>query len=203
MDIRIGHASSAMQSILPKILKGLKKNRPGVQAVLVEGTNKLIFEKLLHRELELGIVPNAIPPKDFGSKVIYRENFVLILPSDHPLTMATFKDLSDCADNDWIMPPRNEGYGYVEILYRIFQQHGFLPNVVHQTPNASSALRLVEAGLGVNIIGKSALNGISLNIKHIELSNIEEKVEMRLVWLNERELELSKMIDVFSGDCQP
>jgi len=197
MDIRIGHASSAMQSVLPKILKGIKKDLPGIQATLIEGTNKLIFEKLLHHELDFGIVPNAITSKELKSKVLYRENFVLVLPSDHPLTRKTFKNLSDCAEDDWIMPPGDDGLGYVEILYRIFQKHNFLPKVVHRTPNASSALRLVEAGLGVNVIGKSALNGVNLEIKHIELSKIGEKVEMRLVWLKEREPELSNLINRF------
>ncbi len=197
-EIHIGHASSAMQSVLPKLLSQLKIQMPGLKTVLTEGTNKLIFEKLLHRELDFGFVPNANPPKELNSKVIYKENFVLILPAKHRLSKKTFTSLAACADEDWVLPPQKEGFGYVEIVYRIFQNHGFLPKVVHESPNASSVLRLVEAGLGLNIMGKSALTGVQLDIKHIELTDIPEKIEMRLVWLKEREPELKKTIEIFS-----
>jgi DNA-binding transcriptional LysR family regulator len=187
-----------MQSVLPKLLSQLKIQMPGLKTVLTEGTNKLLFEKLLHRELDFGFVPNATPPKEFNSEVIYKENFVLILPAKHRLSKKTFTSLADCADEDWVLPPQKEGFGYVEIVYRIFQNHGFLPKVVHESPNASSVLRLVEAGLGLNIMGKSALTGVQLDIKHIELTDIPEKIEMRLVWLKEREPELKKTIEIFS-----
>jgi hypothetical protein len=58
-------------------------------------------------------------------------------------------------------------------------------------------LRLVSEGLGITIIGKSAIKGINLNVKHFELTDIPTKVEMRFVWLKERQEELKEYIDLF------
>ena len=80
----------------------------------------------------------------------------------------------------------------MELLDRIFQRHGFLPKVVYESPNSSSVLRLVSAGLGITLISKSSLNNLNLNIKYIEMDKLTEKVEMRLVWLKERDTELSQ-----------
>jgi hypothetical protein len=56
---------------------------------------------------------------------------------------------------------------------------------------------MVSEGLGVTIIAKSAVTGVNLNIKYFELTDIPAKVEMRFVWLKEREEELKEYIELF------
>ena len=191
-EILLGHASSAMQSIIPSLLKKVKTTLPDLKIGLEEGTNRLIFQKLLNREMDFGLVPNAVIPGEMESIVAYRENFVLITPENYKISKKTFTTLKEFRNDNWILPPKNEGYGYVELLDRIFQRHGFLPKVVYESPNSSSVLRLVSAGLGITLISKSSLNNLNLNIKYIEMDQLTEKVEMRLVWLKERDTELSQ-----------
>jgi len=196
-EITIGHVSSAMQSVIPGFLKKIQTTVPDLKIGLLEGTNRLIFNKINNRELDFGLVPNAAAPATINSSVVYKENFVLITPGNYKLNKRTFKSLKEYGGANWILPPQIEGHGYSELLYRIFQDHGFIPNIVYESPNASTALRLVNAGLGVTIIGKSALNGLDLDIKYVELEKLSEKVEMRLMWLKERENELKEYIHLF------
>lgn len=50
---------------------------------------------------------------------------------------------------------------------------------------------MVGEGLGVTVIGKSAVKRVKLNIKYHELSDFPEKVEMKFVCLqNERGVEV-------------
>lgn len=201
-ELTIGHASSAMQSVLPALLRNIQTKLPGLKIGLEEGTNRLIFDKITNRELDFGLVPNATTSSHLASWVVYRENFVLIAPADYALAPDTFTSITDFANSNWILPPRNEGHGYVELLQRIFQNHGFTPKVVYESPNSSSVLRLIDAGLGLTIIGKSSLNGLNLRVKYVELTEIAEKVEMRLVWLKERENELAAYIRLFQSLLQ-
>lgn len=196
-EITIGHVSSAMQSVIPAFLKKIQTTVPGLKIGLLEGTNRLIFNKINNRELDFGLVPNAASPASISSSVVYKENFILITPGSYKLNKKSFKSIKEYADANWILPPQTEGHGYNELLYRIFQNHGFIPNVVYESPNSSTVLRLVNAGLGVTIIGKSALNGLDLDVKYVELQKLPEKVEMRLVWLKERENELKEYINLF------
>ena len=186
-----------MQSVLPEFLKTLHAKVPNLKISLLESTNKTIFIKIINREIDFGILPNAVAPSSINSSVIYTENFVVITPANCKISTKNFRNLKEFAGADWILPARAEGIGYSEILSRIFQNAGFRPNVTFESPNASTSLRLVNAGLGVTIIGKSALKGIDLDIKYYELSKIHEKVEMRLAWLRERDDELKEYISQF------
>jgi LysR family transcriptional regulator, benzoate and cis,cis-muconate-responsive activator of ben and cat genes len=200
---RIGHASSTMQSILPELLLKLHAALPNVKIALNEVTNRQQFELLTHRELDFGFVPNALIPAQLASRLIYRENFVLFMSENHPLSKKANLTVADFADVDWITPPQQVGMGYVETIQRICQSFGFSPRIAYESPNAASALRLVEAGLGVTMMGKSTTNGIALAVKHIELVDIPQKVQMNLVWLREREAELKPMLTLLEKFLQP
>ena len=195
-EIAIGHVSSAMQSVIPGFLKKLRVIVPDLKIGLLETTNRVIFNKIINRELDFGIVPNAVSPTSINSSVIYKENFVVITPGTYKINKRRIDNLKEFKNADWILPAQVEGIGYSEVMYRVFQNSGFKPKVVFESANASTSLRLVSAGLGITMIGKSALNGINLDIKSIELDKIPEKVEMRLVWLREREDELKEYISL-------
>lgn len=196
-EINIGHVSSAMQSVLPPFLKTITTKYPDLKIGLLENTNRLIFSKIIDRELHFGILPNAVAPSTIEGVTLYRENFVVVMPKNLKLTLKKNTGLRPLAKVDWILPASEDGHGYNDILYRLFQKNGFTPKVVFQSPNASTNLRLVSEGLGVTIIARSAIKGVNLNIRYVELKDIPTKVEMRLVWLKERSEELKEYIDLF------
>lgn len=196
-EIIIGHVSSAMQSVLPPFLRRITLSYPNLKIGLLENTNRLIFSKIINRELDFGIVPNAVAPDGIEEVTLYKENFVVVMPKNLKVDLKSPTGIKALAKVDWILPAREDGHGYNEILYKLFQKNGFTPKVVFQSPNASTNLRLVSEGLGITIIGKSAIKGINLNIKHFELTDIPVKVEMRFVWLKERNEELKEYIELF------
>ncbi|MGS2765170.1 LysR family transcriptional regulator [Sinomicrobium sp. M5D2P9] len=194
-EIHIGHASSAMHSILPELLRYMEREVPNLKASLVEGTNELIFNKLIDNEVDFGFVPNAFVPEGLSGNTVYKENYLLILPQDHFINKTTFKDLKDCANEKWILHPQTEGFGYMEEILKIFNAYGYTPNIVHRSPNTSSVLRMVAAGLGITMMGKSTIKGFDLNLKTIELKKIGKQLDMKLVWKTERENELKPFLD--------
>lgn len=196
-EINIGHVSSAMQSVLPPFLKTVTTSYPDLKIGLLENTNRLIFSKIIDRELHFGILPNAIAPSTIEGVTLYKENFVVVMPKNLKLSLTKKTGLKPLAKVDWILPASEDGHGYNDILYRLFQKNGFTPKIVFQSPNASTNLRLVSEGLGVTIIGKSAIKSVNLNIKYFELKDLPTRVEMRFVWLKERADELKDYIQLF------
>lgn len=195
-DITIGHVSSAMHSVLPYFLKKITTYYPGLKIGLLENSCNLIFSKLQDRELHFGIIPNEVGPEGMEYALLYKENFVVVMPKDLKINLKKNIDLKLFANADWILPAREDGQIYSDLLYGLFQKNGFTPKVVFQSPNASTNLRMVSEGLGVTIIGKSAVTGVKLNIKYFELTELPQ-VEMRFVWLKEREEELKEYIKLF------
>jgi DNA-binding transcriptional LysR family regulator len=189
-EIRIGHASSAMQSILPKLLVSIREKTPDLRAILMETPNRFQMEALLNREIDVGFSPNIIAPPAISSRVVYTENFVVILPENHPVSPESFSDLSVFAHDPFILPPQSEGSGYVESIQAMCQQHGFLPHIAYESAYSGTVLRLVEAGMGISIEPMSALRGQNLRLKTIDLINVSQKAEMHMLWLTERTTEL-------------
>jgi DNA-binding transcriptional LysR family regulator len=196
-EVRITHSSSAMNTVVPSFLVEVKNKWPNLKTIAQETSNFQQIEMLLTRKTDMGVAPNIILPPEVGSKVLYRENFVLILPGRHPLSKKKLTDLSILKNETFILPQLSTGVGYVEAILQICQGFGFKPKVAHESAHSIGVLRLVEAGLGISIEPISSVRGANMNIKLIELKNLSQKVVMILFWLREREEELSRFIKMF------
>jgi len=196
-EIKVTHASSAMNSVVPSFLVKVKAKWPHLKTIVQEASNFQQIEMILTRKTDIGIAPNITLPPEVNSKILYKENFVLILPGNHPLTKKRLTDLSVLKKETFILPQLSTGTGYVETILQICQGYGFKPKVAHESAHSTGVLRLVEAGLGISIEPVSSVRGTSMNIKLIELKNLPQKAVMSLFWLQEREDELSKFIKTF------
>ena len=196
-EIKLTHASSAMNTVVPSFLVRMKRKWPNLKTIVQETSNFQQIEMLLTRETDMGVAPNILAPPEIGSKVLYKENFALLLPNDHPLSKKKFTDLSVLKNETFILPQLSSGVGYVETILQICQGYGFKPKVAHESAHSTGVLRLVEAGLGISIEPVSSVRGVNMNIKLVELKSLPQKVEMILLWLREREEELSRFIAMF------
>ena len=196
-EVRITHASSAMNTVVPSFLVKVKRKWPNLKTIAQETSNFEQIEMVLARKADIGVAPNVMLPPEMRSKVLYKENYVLILPGDHPLAKKKITNLSVLRDETFILPQVSTGVGYVEAILQLCQGFGFKPNVAHESAHAMGVMRLVEAGLGVSIEPLSSVSGADMNIKLIELKNLPQKASMVLFWLRERDAELSRFIEMF------
>ncbi|MBC7400877.1 MAG: LysR family transcriptional regulator, partial [Mucilaginibacter sp.] len=128
--------------------------------------------------------------------IFFEDVFVVVLPESHPLSADSYKDFSVFAAESFILPHEIEGSGYNHTVESICLDAGFLPNVVHHTSSVSSALRLVEAGLGITIEPKGSLLGQNLAIKFIELNNIPQKAQSVILWNDNTETEHQSILEL-------
>jgi DNA-binding transcriptional LysR family regulator len=196
-EVRITHSSSAMNSVVPAFLVKVKNKWPDLKTIALETSNIQQIEMLLTRNTDLGVAPNLMLPPEAASKILYRENFVLILPGGHPLSKKKLTNLSVLKNETFILPQLSTGVGYIEVLFHMLQGFGFKPKVAHESANAIGVLRLVEAGLGISIEPMSSVRSTNMDIKLIELKDLPQKVVMSLFWLRDREEELSRFIKMF------
>jgi DNA-binding transcriptional LysR family regulator len=186
-----------MNRVVPSFLVKVKHKWPNLKTTVQEGSNFQQIEMLLARKTDIGVAPNIMLPPEVNSRVLYQENFVLILPANHPLSKKRLTDLSVLKDETFILPQLSSGIGYVEAILQIFQGYGFKPKVEHESAHSIGVLRLVEAGLGISIEPVSSVRGANMNVKLIELKSLPQKATMILFWLREREEELSRFINMF------
>jgi DNA-binding transcriptional LysR family regulator len=195
-EIIIGHASSAMHSVVPNFILKIRARFPGMRSIIQEVANGPLIENILNREIAIGIAPNILMPQKIKYKILYRENFVVLLPKKHRVNAKNFTNLSVFAKEDFILPSTSVSIGYVETIYQMCQKFGFKPNVVYESAYSSGVQRLVEAGLGISIEPISSVRDLNIDVKIIELKNIKQKAEMMMMWLDERENELKPFLNL-------
>jgi len=196
-EVRITHSSSAMNTVVPSFLVKVKQKWPLLKTIVQETSNFQQMEMLLTRKTDIGIAPNIVLTPEVSSKLLYSENFALILPGNHHLSKKKLGDLSVLKNETFILPQLSTGAGYVEAILQICQTFGFKPKVAHESAHSTGVLRLVEAGLGISIEPLSSVRGVDMNVKVIELKNLPQKVSMTLFWLRERGEELNRFIEMF------
>jgi DNA-binding transcriptional LysR family regulator len=181
-EIKIGYTHSIVQTILPRIIKEIRIKFPGVKTVLREMNNTDQYADLAEGRLDIGFATNIIAPENIKSKIFFEDVFVVVLPKNHRLLKQKSFNLSALSNEAFILPHKIDGSDYVYTVESICLDAGFFPNVVHHTASVSSALKLVEAGLGITIEPKRSLSGQNLAIKFIELDKIPQKAQSTILW---------------------
>ncbi len=198
-EIRIAFTHSIMQTILPDILKTINQRTPGIKAILKEMNNRDQYLALQQNELDIGFATNPMVPVNLKSKVLHIDNFVILLPENHPVCENNYEDFSVFSNEEFIFPTVSDGPNYVHILESICVDAGFTPKVVHETDSASTSFRLVEAGLGISLEPISSLHGHEFPIKNIELKDIRQKAKLTMMWNPERESEYPDLFELLKN----
>lgn len=183
--LEFGYVGSAMQKVIPNILIDYKKNHPNVQFDFKEMDNQKQIDSLLSHNLDIGFVRLDRVPQGLTLHPILKENFCLVLPKNHSINKSNFKNLSQLKDESFIMFDPSYSPSYYEKVMQIFVTSGFSPKISHNTIHAASIYKLVENNFGLSIVPKSLQYGYDLNIKFIELNNVNIYTTLSAVWNND------------------
>src|SRR6201994_189972 len=89
-EIRIGYTHSIVQSILPRLIKEIRSEFPGIKTVLREMHNDEQYIDLTEQKIDIGFATNPIVPENIKGKVFQRDSFVVVLPANHPAISSSF-----------------------------------------------------------------------------------------------------------------
>ncbi|MEM6318028.1 MAG: LysR substrate-binding domain-containing protein [Bacteroidota bacterium] len=195
-ELRVGFTHSVMQSILPNILKNIQEELPNIKTILREMNNRDQYLALQMGQLDVGFATNPLVPKDLKSKVLHVDNFVVLLPENHPVNTENFRDFSIFSEESFIFPSPSDGPNYVRIVESICLEAGFQPKIIHETDSASTGFRLVEAGLGISLEPLSSVKEHNFSVKKIELTDIHQKAALTMIWNPKLELEYPRLFQL-------
>ncbi len=198
-ELRIGFVGSAMQSVIPDLLKQINKSSPGIHSVLTELPNQEQVDRIRNDHLDLGFIRTIRLPEGLNKLDVYEENFCLVLPASHPISADNFNSVYDLKDENFILFSSQYSHGYYDKILSIFEDQGFSPKVAHESVHANTIFRLVESELGIGIVPSSLKRGFDLNIKFIELDTIPQRTTLSAIWKTDsRNPILSKVIEFLS-----
>lgn len=148
-ELRIGCTLSVSNYIIPRILPIFKLKYPDLQIKLITASSEVIIEKLLNKEVDLGLVRNITHPH-LDSIKFYEDPIRLCVYENHPfigMENVTIEDVAsqslvffECGSLDWMK------------IHRLFETLDQSPKIEFQIDNSETAKKLVLHGLGISFL---------------------------------------------------
>jgi DNA-binding transcriptional LysR family regulator len=180
--VRIGFTATSAFSVLTSLLDVVSAAYPDIHLDLFESVTREQISKLVDGELDLGL---ARPPFDktaFASRLLYREELLLAVPSGHRLSRLDRPvSVEDLVSEPLIMYSPVEARYFYDLVVRLFPISS--ENVVHTVSQVLTMLWLVAGGRGIAFVPASSSR---LAITGVTLRPIEglpaQPVELHLLW---------------------
>jgi len=102
-EIRIGFVGSAMQKVIPDLIKKCTASFPNINFVFDEMSNKAQLTALQNNQIDLGFVRLKEVPKPIFIRPIHEEQFALVVPKNHSIKPSTFKNIRQLDQEPFIL----------------------------------------------------------------------------------------------------
>jgi LysR family transcriptional regulator, low CO2-responsive transcriptional regulator len=148
----IGTTRSFARHLMPRLLSKFQEQYPGVKVYLKVGSSTKIAEGVLSYEYHLGVI-GRIPFRSKLSAVPYsREEFCLVVPTNHPFAKKESVGFSDLADEPIII--REDGSGSKYAILSMLSFHGVKPPVLLEAESVEFIKEYVIQGRGISFLYK-------------------------------------------------
>jgi len=167
--ITIAHPDSISASIMPDILIKISEAFPQLQIKLVQVLYENQLDFLKNYKIDLAITRDINTEAGIKSKKLHSDYLALVVPEEHDLKV--FDDLSfeSLKDQKFILPTKDEGSSYSDIIQSLFRLYGFVPDAFLHSEFGSTIIALVRRGLGIAILPDSYLYHQSPGLRFIPL----------------------------------
>ncbi|MBB3150338.1 DNA-binding transcriptional LysR family regulator [Paenibacillus endophyticus] len=159
--LKIGALHSVMNRLLPPAIMAFHRSYPQVELVLSGLRHGEIIDKLLHNELDLGIIYYPVSHEELQMTYLYEERLALVVPKAHALASLREAKLEDLADIP--MVSLQQAYYLRQYLDQLFRQNHMVTRIVMELNTFDSLISMVSEGAGAAILPSSYLNQLNQN----------------------------------------
>lgn len=177
----IAFVGSAIHLGVPERIRRFRERYPAVLLRLHEGKTSEIADRLLKRDLDLGVVRDADPHSDLTATAFAREPFVAIVPMDHPQSGAETVEAGALRGDPFVFFPRPAGELAYQRNLRPCLEAGFTPRIVQEASTWTTVAHLVAAGLGVTIAPASVTAVAPPTVRVLPLAGTEATTEVQIL----------------------
>ncbi|MNE49666.1 HTH-type transcriptional regulator GltC [compost metagenome] len=148
--VRLTANTSAVVQFLPQDLACYLADNPHVRIGMDEALSDDIVDAVFNGRADIGIFADNVASEGLLKKVYRRDQLVLLVPTDHPLTASSEIALADALDYDFVA--LNQGSSLLRRLTDAAVANGKMLKVRIQVSSFDGICRMIEAGLGVGVL---------------------------------------------------
>jgi LysR family transcriptional activator of glutamate synthase operon len=191
--IRSGRVTiGAMQTLgpfdLPRLLATFHESHPEVELSVREEASDTLAEMLRTDAVDLALlsVTDRIDRHGLEMHELAAEDLLVLLPAAHRLAGRRRVRMAELADEDFIS--FREGWAMRHLLTQAAREAGFEPRVAFESNEVTRIRALVELGLGVALVARSAAGESEPGVRAVALSEPRPRRDVTLAWRAGRRL---------------
>ena len=182
-QVHAGFIPPASYSLLPLFIRTHRQSLPDIALSVVEMSTYEQLEALGAGRMDLGIIRPLYRRPDLEAACVLREPFVLAVPMEHRLARMRRLSVEALDRQPMIMYSPSEGQYMHEVLTGWFRSISVQPDPVHSIGHTHSMLSLVDEGLGIALVPRSAQRMRFANVRFRELPpDSTAFAELHLAW---------------------
>lgn len=194
MHVRVSSSLTIAEHLLPGWLVSLRAahtRSEAAEVVLTAANSDTVVEQVRHGQADVGFVEGPYIPRGVRSRVIARDELVVVLPPDHPWVRKG-RVLTAAELNEIPLVSREEGsgtrYALRAALTAALGRHSVQapPALVLSTTSAVRAA--VLAGAGPAVLSELAVADdlASHRLGRVRVSGIDVRRQLRAIWMGPR-----------------
>ncbi|HSV81817.1 MAG TPA: LysR family transcriptional regulator [Ramlibacter sp.] len=178
---RVSMAVASVQAalVMPRLIREFCIANPGVKVVLHDVAQDEVLEMVRAGEVDFGLGTASGSRHDLGSRTLWSEAFVAVLPADHPMARKrelTWRDLKDVP----IIGPRPDNPVREQLDFSLARE-GIALTRLYEVSLPLTIVGMVEGGLGIGVMTISmsrVIRALGLTIKEITRPVIKREVAL-------------------------
>jgi DNA-binding transcriptional LysR family regulator len=201
----IGYHGSTVFDLLPRLLAKFRDQYPEAQIDMHNMNKNEQLLNLRDRSIHIGFIRNVNDEPGITTHIISKEDIYAAVSDTHPLlkTKTNKVSLKALGNEAFIVFPRANRPSFADQTIAECRKAGFVPNIVQESEDATSALVLVSAGMGIALVPQSACNIKIPGVHFLPLSDKNFNAELSCIHLSEhRAPVLDAFLNVINASCQ-
>lgn len=193
--LSIGANESISQFLLPPLLLEYRKQHPNIKIEVYRNLSERIPNEVLERSLDFGFLSYEPADPRLVSRVVARDEHVLVVHPSHPLAGRQDVRLSDLGAYTFLAhnartPSRSQ-------VVQAFAKASVPLNISMELDSLNTILHFVSLGLGLAILPRLAITP-SVEAGHLVIVPVQDlKIERALRLIHRREQTLSSAAKAF------
>jgi DNA-binding transcriptional LysR family regulator len=173
--ITIGAVNAALYDIMPKVTRIAGKRYPQLSMSVSEMDSASALAAVQNGEIDIALARFDQNIRPLEIRPILKEQLVVVLPVDHPLTERDRISLADIADENLVMSPRRLSPIFFDHVVSAFRELGLSPRFAYDVRSVVSQIALVGCQ---NAIGMVPSRSMRFGGDHVVFRALVEKIEV-------------------------
>lgn len=184
--VTVGVLPTIAPYFLPRVVSRFTEACPSLEVEIQEDITADIIHLLDACELDLALLSLPLPGDRLEKRLLFQEDLLLAVPSNHPLAVKEQVSLRDLENQRFIL--MKNGHSLGDQILSFCNRNDLHLQVVFRSSQIETIQSLVMAGLGVSLVPQMSRIGGRIPIVYRSLENPRPTRTVVAVWRKERPL---------------